>query len=136
MKIDFIKKVFGFSIVGVIVTLFSIFLLFLFLKVIKINLYVGYVLSYFISISLSYFLNSTYIFKAQNKTIKQAVIYFMVYIISMIIGLLLLRIAKLIFPYLDKFYLSLMVIPITFIWNFFFSNILFKTINIQWNNEK
>lgn len=122
MRINLIKKILGFSIVGINVTLLSIVFLFLFLSLLKMNLYIGYILSYFLSISISYLLNSFFVFKTQKKTLKQVLAYFIIYIVSMFIGLIFLYILKSLIPNGDKFLLSLMIIPITFLWNFFFAN--------------
>ncbi|OIP83234.1 MAG: hypothetical protein AUK44_05875 [Porphyromonadaceae bacterium CG2_30_38_12] len=120
------KKLFGFSIVGIIVTLFSIFLLYLFIQVFKFNLYIGYSLSYIISILVSLWLNNTFVFKSGAINIKKTYKYFAVYLISMAIGLLLLVPLELIFPNLAKFWLTLMCVPITYTWNFFFANKILK----------
>lgn len=128
LKKSFINKIFGFSIVGIIITFLSILLLFLFLKIMKMNLYIGYTLAYFLSISLSYLLNSFLVFKTRKRTVKQLFIYYLVYAISMLIGLFFLKIIESIFPNSDKFLLSLAVVPITFTWNFFFANKLLTNI--------
>ncbi len=136
MKNNFLKKIFGFSVVGVIITLFSIFLLFLFLKILNMNIYLGYVMAYFISISASYILNSFFVFKTDKRTFYQVFFYFLVYIISMLIGLIGLRVITYLFPNGDKFILSLLILPITFTWNFFFSNRLLTSIKNSEDESK
>ncbi len=120
------KKLIGFSIVGVIVTLFSIFLLYLFVQILRFNLYVGYSLSYIISILLSLWLNNTFVFRGGSINIKKTYKYVAVYLISMAIGLLLLVPLEPIFPNIEKFWLTLMCLPVTYIWNFFFANKILK----------
>jgi putative flippase GtrA len=122
----FWKKIIGFSIVGVIVTLFSILLLFLFIQVFKFNLYIGYAISYLISILLSLWLNNSYVFKSGSIDFKKMYKYIAVYLISMLIGLILLMPLEFIFPHIGKFWLTLMCVPITFTWNFLFANKILK----------
>jgi putative flippase GtrA len=122
----FWKKIIGFSIVGVIVTLFSILLLFLFIQVFKFNLYIGYAISYLISILLSLWLNNSYVFKSGTIDFKKMYKYIVIYLISMLIGMLLLIPLEIFFPHFGKFWLTLMCLPITYTWNFFFANKILK----------
>ncbi|OIP84763.1 MAG: hypothetical protein AUK44_01275 [Porphyromonadaceae bacterium CG2_30_38_12] len=116
------KKLLGFSIVGIVVTLFSILLLYLFIQLIGMNVYVGYVISYFLSILLSLLLNNFLVFNSGKIEIKKAFKYYLIYLISMIIGLIALWVFELTLPDLNKFWLSILCIPITYTWNFLFTN--------------
>lgn len=86
------------------------------------NVYVGYVISYLLSILLSLLLNNFIVFKSGKINIKKAVKYYMIYLISMLIGLIALWGFELILPDLNKFWLSILCIPITYTWNFLFTN--------------
>jgi len=121
-KNTFIRKLFGFSIVGIIVTLFSIFLLYLSIQLIGVNLYVGYIISYLLSILLSLLLNSFFVFKRGIIDIKITVNYYLIYVLSMLIGLVALWVFEIVLPELNKFFLSILCIPITYSWNFIFTN--------------
>ena len=116
------KKLLGFSIVGIVVTLFSIFLLYLFIHLIGLNVYIGYIISYLLSIFLSLILNNFLVFKSGKIEIKKAFKYYLIYLISMIIGLIALWVFELTLPDLNKFWLSILCIPITYTWNFLFTN--------------
>lgn len=116
------KKLLGFSIVGIIVTLFSILLLYLFIQLIGMNVYVGYLISYLLSILLSLILNNFLVFKSGKIDSKKAFKYYLIYLISMIIGLIALWVFELTLPDLNKFWLSILCIPITYTWNFIFTN--------------
>ena len=117
-----IRKLFGFSIVGIVVTIFSILLLYLFIQLMGLNLYVGYVISYLLSILLSLILNNFLVFKSGKIDIKKAVKYYLIYLISMAIGLIALWVLESMLSGLDKFWLSILCIPITYIWNYLFTN--------------
>jgi putative flippase GtrA len=116
------KKLLGFSIVGIIVTLFSILLLYLFIQLIGMNVYVGYVISYLLSILLSLLLNNFLVFNSGKIDSKKALKYYLIYLISMIIGLIALWGFEFILPGINKFWLSILCIPITYTWNFLFTN--------------
>ena len=116
-----IKTFTGFSIVGILVTLFSMLLIFILNEIIEWNSIISYLVSYGLSILLSYFLNSRYVWKT-NFELKALVRYFGVYIASMVLGALLLWVLELLFPNVNKTILSYCVIPFTMLWNYFFVN--------------
>jgi len=118
LKLKFI----GFSFVGLIITLFSILLLFFFIQLLNINLYVGYCIAYILSIFLSLMLNNTYVFVNGKITVNKIILYFLIYLSSMLIGLIFLWPFTYFFSDINKFMSSLLSIPITFLWNFFFVN--------------
>ncbi len=120
------KRILGFSFVGLIVTLVSVFLLYVFTDIFRFNIYVAYILSYILSISLSYTLNYLFVFKTKSFYFRKMLLYFLVYIFSMIIGLLLLPLFSLLFSSCSDFFISLMCLPFTFTFNFFFANKLLK----------
>lgn len=120
-----IKNLIGFSIVGVVVTIFSMVLLYVFNDVIKMNTYVAYVLAYVLSIALSYYLNAQKVYKAQSNW-KKIVLYFIVYVSSMALGVGLLHMFLLVFPDWNRTLLSYMVIPFTTLYNFIFVSWILK----------
>ena len=86
------------------------------------NVYVGYVISYLLSILLSLLLNNFLVFNSGKIDSKKALKYYLIYLISMIIGLIALWGFEFILPGINKFWLSILCIPITYTWNFLFTN--------------
>lgn len=119
-----LKKLAGFSIVGIISTLFTMALMFVFYKIFHWHEQVSYVLSYIIPLFLSFVLNSFFVFKS-HQSVRNIVVYFSIYLSSMLTGMLLLAIYKNIFPW-DKTILSYMTIPVTMAQNFTLSHFLLK----------
>jgi putative flippase GtrA len=114
----------GFSVVGIISTVFSIVLLYLFLKVFKTPLIATFILIYLATILLSYYLNASLVFK--NKQGKsQVYAYMSIYVSSMLLGVFLLWFFKKVTAF-DNWILGYMVLPFTMIWNFIFSSLLFS----------
>lgn len=120
-----IRNLIGFSIVGVIVTIFSMALLYVFNDVLKMNAYVAYVLAYVLSIALSYYLNARKVYKAKSSWMK-IVLYFIVYVSSMALGVGLLYLFLLLLPDWNRTILSYMVIPFTTLYNFIFVSWILK----------
>lgn len=128
---EHLKRLTGFSVVGVIVTLFSLLLLYITNNVLHFNLYIAYLVSYFLSILLSYFLNAYLVWKV-GFILGIVVKYFAVYLSSMILGLLVLWLLKLLFTDIDHTLLSFLTIPITMLWNYLFVNkLLSKPIQLS-----
>ena len=113
-----------FSSVGVFVTLLSLSLTFIFLKLIDTPLYLTYGCIYFVTILISYYLNVRFTFKAEHSWLK-LVLYFAVYLSGMGVGLVMLRIYKHTLPF-ENYILSYMVIPVTMSWNFILSYFVLK----------
>ena len=106
----------GFSGVGVVTTLLSLGAIYFFIEVLQTPLIFTYVIIYFLTILLSYFLNSYLVFKsplAQHKAVR----YFSIYISGMILGIIVLWIFEATLPF-DKYILAYLVLPITMLWNF------------------
>ena len=115
----------GFSGVGVITTLISLGAIYLFLEILQTPLILTYSIIYFLTILLSYFLNSLFVFKsplAMEKGIK----YFLIYLSGMLIGIVVLWLLDQILDY-DSYILAYLVLPVTMIWNFLMSYYLFQT---------
>lgn len=116
---NLVRNLVGFSIVGVVVTIFSMVLLYLFNDVFNMNAYVAYVTAYVLSIILSYYLNARKVYKTDTNWHK-LVLYFIVYLSSMALGVVMLRFFIYLLPEWNKTILSYMVIPFTTIYNFIF----------------
>ena len=116
---NLVRNLVGFSIVGVVVTVFSMVLLYLFNDVFNMNAYVAYVTAYVLSILLSYYLNARKVYKTDTNWHK-LVLYFIVYLSSMALGVVMLRFFIYLLPEWNKTILSYMVIPFTTIYNFIF----------------
>ena len=114
----------GFSGVGVITTLISLAAIYVFLELFQTPLILTYAIIYFLTILLSYFLNSLFVFKSPLN-MKKALSYFLIYFGGMIVGIIILWIFKKTIP-LEHYILAYLVLPITMLWNFVFSFKLFK----------
>lgn len=111
----------GFSVVGVIVTLVSMLLVFVCNELLGWNSIVSYLISYGLSILLSYILNARLVWK-RGYSYKALIHYWGIYIASMVLGAVLLWLLELCFPEINKTILSYCVIPFTMLWNYFFIN--------------
>jgi putative flippase GtrA len=128
MLLKFNKHIFkllgGFSVIGLITTLLSLLMIFVFLKIVQTPLIITYVCIYTASILLSFILNSVFVFKS-NISVKNGLKYFLIYFSGMLLGTLLLWVFKKIIP-LENYILGYLVLPFTMVWNFSFSFILLK----------
>ncbi len=128
MLLKFNKHIFkllgGFSVIGLITTLLSLLMIFVFLKIVQTPLIITYVCIYTASILLSFILNSVFVFKS-NLSVKNGLKYFLIYFSGMLLGTLLLWVFKKIIP-LENYILGYLVLPFTMVWNFSFSFILLK----------
>lgn len=113
--------------VGVFVTLTSMALSFVFLKIIGTPLIITYILLYLTMIFVSFLLNSKYTFKSK-RSIKRLLLYYGSYGISMLIGVGLLSIFRKILPF-ENWVLSYLVIPFTMLSNFTLASRIFKNKN-------
>lgn len=126
VKSKVVQRFMGFSIVGVVVTLFSMALMYVCNELLAWNVFVTYFVVYLVSILLSFILNNSLVFKSQTKA-KSIVLYYVIYISSMLLGLLLLRLFTYLLPDWNVTLVSYMVLPFTFLFNFIFvSNLLSK----------
>lgn len=129
LKYPLVKRIIGFSFVGVFVTMVGMTLTFIFLKLLGFSPYITYFTSYVLTVLLSYYLNSRFVFKS-GKSKKNLLIYYGVYSSSMLIGLVTLYIYHQLFTY-DELLLNYMVIPVTMAWNFTVSSRFLKPKNIE-----
>lgn len=114
----------GFSVVGIVITLFSILLLYVFIESFKLNLYISYITVYILSIAGSYFLNGKLVFK-KGLSISTYFLYNLIYGSSLLIGLLSLYVFQVLFNFND-FINSLLPLPFTMTWNFLFTSKMFS----------
>lgn len=119
-----IRRLLGFSVVGVISTIVSLVLLWLFNDGLSLNIYVAYVLAYSITIILSYFLNARYVWTHALR-IVDVVKYFAIYLSSMALGTVLLFPIQWLLPNWNHTLLSFVTIPFTMTWNYLFVNYIF-----------
>lgn len=116
-----IRKIAGFSFVGVIVTLVSMALIYLMNEWLDWNPYVSYIVSTILSILLSYVLNMLKVFSTQFSW-RALGLYYLTYLSSMILGMFVLRFYLWLFPTWNATLLSYMVISIMMIYNYILVN--------------
>ena len=83
-----------------------------------------YIVVYFLTVLLAYFLNSRYTFK-DSLSFKKAGLYYLTYLSSMLIGVLLLSLYKYFLDFENWVY-PFMVFPVTMLWNFLNANRFLK----------
>ena len=118
----------GFSLVGVIATLVSMAMIYVMNEWLHWNPYVSYIVSTLLSILLSYVLNMLKVFSSQFSW-KALGLYYLTYLSSTILGMLVLWFYLWLFPTWNATLLSYMVIPITMIYNYIFVNKIANNIN-------
>ena len=115
------QRLMGFSVVGIVSTLLTFVLTAIFLKGLGLNMYLGYTLAYSLTIFTSYLMNNYWVFKYRRFTLRSLTLYFLVYALSMAIGTLALIPLEHFLPTTDKFFLTILITPLTMTWNFLFS---------------
>lgn len=121
-----VRKILGFSFVGVISTLASMAILYICNEWLHMNPYLSYVLSFVLSILLSYVLNMLKVFAATFSWMSLG-LYYLTYLSSMVLGMLLLKLYMWLLPAWNATLLSYMVIPFTMAYNYLFVNKLAKS---------
>jgi putative flippase GtrA len=94
------------------------------LKYLHTPLILTYVCVYGIAINLSYVLNSIFTFQSALSFERMA-LYFGVYLSSMSVGVVLLKIYRAVLT-CENWILPLLVLPVTALWNFTFSSVFLK----------
>jgi putative flippase GtrA len=125
-KVDILKLLGGFSLVGIVTTVISLALIFVFLKLFHTPLIITYIGIYIATICLSFALNSLFVFRSEI-TIGKGIKYLAIYLSGMLLGTLLLWGLKKSLPF-ENYILGYMVIPFTMIWNFVFSYKVLKPV--------
>ena len=123
-----VRRMVGFSLVGVIATLVSMAMIYVMNEWLHWNPYVSYVVSTLLSILLSYVLNMLKVFSTQFSW-KALGLYYLTYLSSTILGMLVLWFYLWLFPTWNATLLSYMVIPITMIYNYIFVTKIANNIN-------
>ena len=123
-----VRRMVGFSLVGVIATLVSMAMIYVMNEWLHWNPYVSYIVSTLLSILLSYVLNMLKVFSSQFSW-KALGLYYLTYLSSTILGMLVLWFYLWLFPTWNATLLSYMVIPITMIYNYIFVNKIANNIN-------
>ncbi|MDP1622530.1 MAG: GtrA family protein [Bacteroidales bacterium] len=111
-----IRKFAGFSIVGFVVTILSLVLSYVLLKILATPLLITYVLVYGGTIIISFFLNSKLVFKT-GSNVRNLIVYFLVYGVGLVLGTIIVWIFSLILPF-ENWVLVYLVIPFTLLSNF------------------
>jgi putative flippase GtrA len=111
-----IRKFAGFSIVGILVTLLSMVISYVLLKIMSTPLLITYILVYIATIVISFFLNSKLIFKT-GSNVRNLIVYFLVYGTGLLVGTIMLWIFRILLPF-ENWILPYLVIPFTMVSNF------------------
>jgi putative flippase GtrA len=119
-----IRKFAGFSVIGAIVTLLSMVISYVLLKILATPLLITYIFVYLATLVISFFLNSKLVFKT-GSTFQNLFIYFLVYGTGLIIGTLLLWLFRILLPF-ENWVLPYLVIPFTLLSNFTLSYYFLK----------
>ena len=124
----------GFAIVGVGMTLLTLILNFIFIKILAFNLVTAYVITGVLTIFVSYLLNTYLVFK-EHFSIITLLVYYGIYLSGMLIGIPLLKLFEFLLPINSfplvlqsnrTFLISAMPIPITLIWNYILTSFVMK----------
>ena len=130
--INKIRELFKFSLVGLVVTLLSLVLSYLFLELLKTPLVPTYVLLYISTIFLSYKLNAVFTFKAKQD-LSGLIKFYGVYIIGLALGSVLVVLFRKCFPF-TNWVISIMALPFTTLSNFILSTLVFKNKRMDIND--
>ena len=87
-----------------------------------------YVVIYLITVLVAYVLNSHFTFKSK-LSLRKAGLYYLTYMSSMLIGVILLSIYRRVLPFENEI-LPFFVFPFTMLWNFFNANRFLKAQSI------
>jgi putative flippase GtrA len=116
------KQIFKFISIGFFVTIFTLLLNYFSVKFFNTDVFITYAIIYSISILLSFLLNSTIVFETKISLANNFK-YFILYLLSLGIGLLLMKnIEK--FVEVESWYYPCFVLPFTMSFNFFGSRLI------------
>lgn len=119
-----LKRLPHFFLVGATVTLAATSTNIVLLKYVHTPLVLTWVCVYAIAINLSYLLNSLVTFQSEFSLGRMA-LYYGVYLSSMGIGVVLLKVYRALLPF-ENWVLPLLVLPATALWNFGLSSVVLK----------
>ncbi len=115
-----------FGLLGGLTTVFGLALYFVLLKIIGISLYVAYPIVFTLSVLVSYLLNTWLNYKLP-PSIKGLISFYQSYIISGIIGFVILLGLKFLLPNWDEFLLAILLVGIRVLITFFLiEKLMFK----------
>lgn len=117
-------QLYRFILVGGLVTVLSLALSYLFLKVLHTPLVATYILLYVGTIFVSYLLNSSYTFAASRDWVS-LIKFYGSYILTLVLGTLALTVLRRYLPY-ENWILVFIIVPFTMITNFALSSLIFK----------
>ena len=113
----------GFSLIGVASTILSVVIMAFLNEVLGCNGYVSYVVAYVTTILFSYLANARLVYR-RRASLADCCGFFATYLSGMVVGALLLALAKCMFPGANDTLLGCAVLPFTVAWNFVFVNFL------------
>jgi len=117
---EFIK----FSLVGVLVTIISLVLMYIFLEFLNTPLILTYILLYGSTIFLSYYLNTKFTFKAKQD--RQSMLkYYGIYLFTLALGSLCIYVLRQLLPF-KNWVIAFMVVPFTMFMNFILTSLMLK----------
>jgi len=114
------KRLSSFSLIGAVMTILSTGMNIVLLKYFETPLILTYVCVYASSITLSYLLNSFFTFHSA-LAMRKLLLYGGVYLSSMGLGVVLLKIYRSVLTY-ENWILPLLALPFTALWNYGFSS--------------
>ncbi len=123
-RINFLKVLSGFTLVGIFINILSLLLVFIFLNLLNTPLIITYIGIYLGTLILSFILNSVLVFKS-GLSLTNGVKYLIVYLSGMLFGALLLWYFKKTLEF-ENYILGYLVLPFTTAWNFSFSYLILK----------
>lgn len=125
-KPNLVKLLGGFSFVGILTTIISLALIFIFLKIFQTPLIITYAGIYIATIFISFAMNSIMVFKS-SLTLGKGIKYLLVYLSGMLLGVIVLWGFKKTLPF-ENYILGYLVIPFTMAWNFILSYRILKPV--------
>ncbi|GAB1367042.1 hypothetical protein MASR1M36_19130 [Candidatus Cloacimonadaceae bacterium] len=118
-----IAKFYRFVFVGGVVTIFSLVLIYVFLKLLETPLVPTYILVYVATIFVSYLLNANYTFK-KKRSWQSILMFYGSYVLTLGLGTGALGLLKKYLAY-ENWILAFMVVPFTMVVNFLLSTFIF-----------
>jgi len=113
----------GFSLIGAVSTILSVVIMAFLNEVLGCNGYASYVVAYVTTILFSYFANARLVYR-RRVSLAECCGFFATYLSGMVVGTLLLALAKCMFPSTNDTLLGCAVLPFTVAWNFVFVNFM------------
>jgi len=122
-----------FLIVGGLVTVLSLLLSYVFLKVLGTPLIITYVLIYVATIFISYLLNARFTFRA-GRTLRSLFLFYGSYIFTLGFGTALLAVLRMLLEF-ENWVLVFMVVPVTTVMNYLLSTLIFTPLQRSMNDQ-